>query len=270
MNPFAREKVMAESLIEFHDAEIGRFRNGAGQIVNFSTSMTGCAPIPAFSHGDQRVACSYIRDAGHRIDPSNRQRMKLRLIRNLLRFAGTSQEPVFQAPGATSEIRLNSNALGRPGLCVDGHEGPSVSFSHTADVTWGALCRAGGTVGIDVASGDEFPNNYPFHRAFHDEEFSKALKITDGNISEAAALLWTAKEAVVKCIGTAFHLIDPLELHIVASARSSEKCHYTVCFDDKVFERLPGLHESSIGVLTLMKEGLGVSVAIMVKNGAAD
>jgi phosphopantetheinyl transferase len=261
---------MNANLIEFDNAEIVGFPNDACKKVNFSTSMAECAPILNFSHGGQRVACSYIRDAGYRTDPSNRQRMKLRLIRNLLRFAGTSQAQDFQARGATSEIRLISNALGRPGLCVDGHEGPSVSFAHTDDVTWGALSRAGGSVGIDVASRDEFPHDYPFRRAFHDEEFSTALKITGGNISEAAALLWTAKEAVVKCIGTAFHLVDPLELHIVASERYSEKSHHTVCFDDKVFERLPGLHESFIGVLTLMKEGLGVSVAIMVENGAAD
>ena len=153
---------------------------------------------------------------------------------------------------------------------MEGHEGPSVSFSHAAAATWGAVCSTGGIVGIDVAFRDEFPHNYPFHRAFRDEEFSKALKITDGNIAETAALLWTAKEAVVKCVGTAFHLIDPLELRIAANGRTPEKYYSTVCFDDKVFERLPELPESFIGVLTLMKEGLAVSVAIMVKNGAAD
>ncbi len=175
-------------------------------------------PPSQFSHGDQRVVCSYIRDAGHRIDPSNRLRKKSLLIRNLLRFAGTSQGPVCEAPAGASEIQIKSGALGKPELYVDGHEGPSVSFSHTAAATWGALCWTGGIVGIDVACREEFPHNYPFHRAFHEEEFSKELEITQGNISEAAVLLWTAKEAVVKCIGTAFHLIDPLELRMVAGA----------------------------------------------------
>ena len=225
-------------------------------------------PIRIFSHDGQIVACSYIRDAGYRIDPSNRQREKSRLIRNLLRSVGTTQESVFEASAATTEIRINSGGLGKPELYVDGREGPSVSFSHTATATWGALCRTGGIVGMDVASGDEFPHNYPFHRAFHDEEFSKALKKTDGNISEAAALLWTAKEAVVKCTGTAFHMIDPLELRVAATARSSGKCNFTVCFDDRVFERLPELRRISMVILTFMEEGARVSVAIMAKNGA--
>ncbi len=256
---------MTTNLIEFHDTEIGGFPNVAWNIAHSSSSMAKYFPMLALSHGDQRVVCGHIREAVHRLDPSKRQRDKSRLIRNLLTFTGTSQ-----APDATTEIQLKSEVLGKPELYVDGHEGPSVSFSHTAAATWGALCWTGGTIGIDVASRDEFPRDYPFHRAFHDEEFSKALKITDGNLSEASALLWTAKEAVVKCIGTGFHLIDPLELRIAASVRPSEEQQCTVCFDDKVFERLPELANSFIGVLTLMKEGVGVSVAIMVKKSAAD
>ncbi len=296
MNPVAREKIVSENSMKFHNTESLRFLTGACQIVNppAVTSLVGRASCPSvtdgqagslshlgllnmeqppvllFSHGDQRVGCSYILDAGYRIDTSSRQREKSRLIRNLLGFVGTSQEQVSEAPAATSEIQIISGSLGKPELYVDGHEGPSVSFSHTEAATWGALCWTGGIVGIDVAFRDEFPDNYPFHRAFHDEELSNALEITDGNISEAAALLWTAKEAVVKCVGTGFLVIDPLELRIAASARLSEKDHCTVCFDDKVFGRLPELAESSIGVLTLMKESVGVSVAIMVRNGAAD
>ena len=297
MNPVAREKIVSENSMKSHDAESGGFLTGAGKIVNPSASgislvgrafcpsvpngqagslshrgllNTGQPPIMVFSHEDQSVLCSYASNAGYAVNPSSRQGEKSRLIRNLLGFAGTSQEPVLEAAAATSEIQIISDILGKPELYVDGHEGPSVSFSHAAAATWGALCWTGGIVGIDVAFRDEFPHNYPFHRAFHDEEFSKAIEITDGNISEAAALLWTAKEAVVKCIGTAFHLIDPLELRIAASVRPSEEYHCTVCFHDKVFERLPELPESFIGVLTLMKEGVGVSVAIMVKNGAAD
>lgn len=228
----------------------------------------GQPPIINFCHDNQRVLCSYIRDAGHRIDPSDRQRTKSSLIRNLLKFVGTSQGPA--APTATSEIQIKSGPLGKPELRVDGHERFCVSFSHTAAETWGALCWTGGIVGIDVARREEFPHNYPFHRAFNDEEFSKALEITQGNIPEAAALLWTAKEAVVKCVGTGFHLVDPLELLIVAGECSSNEYLCAVCCDNKVFERLPGLRESFIEVLTLMKDGLGVSVAIMIKNSDAD
>jgi|GEM_PF-1521716 len=296
MTSIALEEAPA-NLIKFHDAEICGFPNGACKVVNPSASgislvgrascpsvpngqagslshggllNTGQPPIMVFSHEDQSVLCSHASKAGYAANPSNRQREKSRLIRNLLRFVGISQEPVFNALAGASEIRIKSGLLGEPELYVDGQKGPSISFSHTAAATWGALCWTGGIVGIDVACRDEFPHNYPFHRAFHNEEFSRALEITDGNISEAAALLWTAKEAVVKCIGTAFHLIDPLELRISPNAGHSEKYLYTVCFDDKVFERLPELAESFIGVLASMKEGVGVSVAIMVKNRAAD
>jgi phosphopantetheinyl transferase len=260
---------MTANLIEFDEAEIFGFPNAACKIVNFSTSMAEYAPILVFSHGDQRVACSYIR-AGYRRDPSNRQREKSRLMANLLRFVRASQGPASEAPVAESQIQLNAGALGKPELCVDGHEGLSVSFAHTATSTWGALCWTGGAVGVDVASGDEFPYDYPFHRAFHDEEFTTALKITGGNISEAAALLWTEKEAVVKCIGTAFHLVNPLELRVAAIARHSEKYDCKVCFDDRVFERLPELSGISIVIFTFTEQGARVSVAVTAENGAAN
>jgi len=137
MNAVGSEEVMAESLIDFHCAETRGYPNSACGIVGPSASMTERVPILVISCGDHKVACSYVLNAGHRIDPPGRQREKSRLIRNLLRFAGTSQELVFEASAAEGEIQIISDVLGKPELYVDGHQGPSVSFSHAAGVTWG-------------------------------------------------------------------------------------------------------------------------------------
>ena len=67
-------------------------------------------------------------------------------------------------------------------------------------------------IGIDAAEADEFKCPYPFYRAFGKDEFNGVTDLCDGNQAEAAALLWSIKEAAVKAIGCGFHLLDPLEI----------------------------------------------------------
>jgi phosphopantetheinyl transferase len=252
---------------KFHHAQSGEFLNGTLRITNSTAAMTEHNQILIFSNDDQKVVCSSIGNDPNILD---RQESKLRVVGNLLEFAAVSQDYGFEEPNASSWIRIRSDALGKPELYINGRKGPSVSFAHVSGVTWGALCLTEAIVGIDAASSDEFPMNYPFHRAFHYEELSNAHDLTYGNISYAAALIWTAKEAVIKCIGTGFHMIDPLDLRIIAKPTTSESYDYVAHFDNKILRRLPELLENSITILPLTSKGLVISVAIMIKNGAAD
>ena len=253
---------------KFHHAEPGEYLNGTLRITNSTAAMTEHNQILIFSNDDQKVVCSFIGNDPNIID---RQESKLRVVGNLLEFAAVSQDYGFEEPNAGSRIRIRSDALGKPELYINGRsKGPSVSFAHISGVTWGALCLTEAIVCIDAASSDEFPMNYPFHRAFHYEELSNARNLTYGNLSYAAALVWTAKEAVIKCIGTGFHMIDPLDLRIIAEPKTSGSYDFVACFDNKILRRLPELLENSIKILPLTSKGLVISVAMMIKNGAAD
>lgn len=252
---------------KFHNAELAEFLNGALKTTNSTASMTEHNQILIFSNDNQKVACSFV---GNDASTLGRQESKLRVIENLLEFAAVSEGYGFEEPNARSRIRIWSDALGKPELYINGCKGPSISFAHISGLTWGALSLTGAMVGIDAASSDEFPKNYPFHRAFHDEELSNVRSLTHGNISHAAALVWTAKEAVIKCIGTGFHMIDPLDIRIIVKPATSERQDYVACFDNKITRRLPELLGNSIRILPLMSEGLVISVAIKIRSGADD
>jgi phosphopantetheinyl transferase len=67
-------------------------------------------------------------------------------------------------------------------------------------------------VGVDAASSDEFTGSYPFHRVFRGPEWTDAAPFCAGDRFDAAALLWTLKEAAVKALGEGFNGPDPLEV----------------------------------------------------------
>jgi phosphopantetheinyl transferase len=110
------------------------------------------------------------------------------------------------------EIRVER--LGRPLLFIDGRMEACMSFSWCGGRMWASISGAGHGCGIDAAVEAEFGSGYPYLRAFSQAELSEALRWTSGNLAEAAALLWSAKEAVVKAMGCGFHWIDPVRLTI--------------------------------------------------------
>jgi len=116
----------------------------------------------------------------------------------------------YRSPGrAACQMQLVYGPLGRPQLQLGGSSGPAISFSKGGGKVWAALSGDESAVGIDVAGSAEFQGAYPFQRVFHQEELHHALKLTGGEQGEAAALLWSVKEAVVKALGCGFHLVDP-------------------------------------------------------------
>lgn len=108
---------------------------------------------------------------------------------------------------------LRRDRLGKPRLVMDQREDLSISFTRIPGRSWSALCQ-GSQVGIDAAEFREFEVAYPLHRAFHDDDCLHSTAAATGNLQEAAALIWSAKEAAVKAIGIGFHLIDPLEVRV--------------------------------------------------------
>lgn len=116
--------------------------------------------------------------------------------------------------GTRQGLQIESDDLGAPHLVIRGAEGPGISFSYSRDAIWAALCGKDCRCGIDAAAGADFNGDYPFHRAFGGNEIEDFLPVVGGSRAEAAALIWSAKEAVVKALGCAFHLMDPLRVRV--------------------------------------------------------
>ena len=118
---------------------------------------------------------------------------------------------------AAFPIRVVRDQLGRPYLLLGEYRGPSISFSEGGGKVWAALCGDESDIGIDAAATDEFQGDYPLHRVFHDRELQHALRLTGGDLEKASALLWSIKEAAVKALGCAFHLVAPRQVHVYPS-----------------------------------------------------
>jgi hypothetical protein len=116
--------------------------------------------------------------------------------------------------GSSLSVQVVHGWLDKPILLVDGHRGPAISFSESGGKVWAALAGDAFDIGVDVASPDEFKEEYPYYRVFHPQEIAHALKIAEGDSGKASALLWSIKEAFVKALGCGFHLVDPLQISI--------------------------------------------------------
>ncbi|MBM4272923.1 MAG: 4'-phosphopantetheinyl transferase superfamily protein [Deltaproteobacteria bacterium] len=123
---------------------------------------------------------------------------------------GSPGDPGLQ-PG---EVVLAADNLGKPFLRGAPHPAPAISFSRGGSRLWAALGGAPSGLGLDAASSREFAGGYPWHRVFHDLELEHSQKYTGGDRPEAAALLWSAKEAAVKSLGCAFHFFGPRHLRV--------------------------------------------------------
>ena len=164
------------------------------------------------------------------------------------------------------ELEITSDDFGAPHLVMQGAEGPGISFSYSKGTIWAALCREGLRCGIDAALGNDFTDDYPFQRVFSGEEIKDFLPVTDGSTSEAAALVWSAKEAVVKALGCAFHLVDPLEVRIRLSGELGEAIHLSAELNARVQERLSEHRIPRVSLATVLMRHTWVSLAVMNWN----
>lgn len=153
------------------------------------------------------------------------QTLKHFLVSSLWDHLAATESPLWKrcqsSNRAAFPIKVVRGLLGRPHLMVGEYRGPSISFSEGGGKVWAALSGDESDIGIDAAGIDEFQGGYPFHRVFHPEELHHALRLAEGDLEKASALLWSIKEAVVKAIGCAFHIVDPRQITVHASAEGA-------------------------------------------------
>jgi phosphopantetheinyl transferase len=198
---------------------------------------------------------------------ANRAADQKRLITILLDHAAAMKTPPwpYQLLGdrVACPIRVAHGPLGRPHLLIGDVRGPAISFSEGGGSIWAALCGEGFDIGIDMAAADEFQGEYPLDRVFHDQELHHAGRLTGGNVAKSAALLWSIKEAVVKALGCAFHLVAPRQV-IVSPSRGGDRGYtFPVSLSGKALMRYPlGAHRS-IWVRSYPLEQMWLSIALV-------
>ena len=179
--------------------------------------------------------------------PRGAARCKQRLISTLWEHCLTRENfPGKHADSFNSKespLQVKTDPLGKPYLLVGNRQGPAISFSECAGTVWAALSGGESDIGIDLAGGDEFPETYPFQRVFQQRELQHTLHLTAGTRAEAAALLWSIKEAAVKALGCAFHTVDPRQLSVSPSSGGAHAAggghSFTVELSGKARERFP-------------------------------
>jgi len=164
-------------------------------------------------------------------------------------------------------IQVVHDPLGRPQLLLGECEGPAISFSGGGENVWAALCGDGSDIGIDVTGTDEFHREYPFHRVFHLQELQHAFRLVGGDVEKASALLWSVKEAVVKALGCAFHLVDPLHITVYPSAEGAADGDVAYTFpvrlSGKALVRFPIAASGSLWVRSIPLAKMWLSIALL-------
>lgn len=150
----------------------------------------------------------------------------------LWRFSYTPNKDAFP-------MRVVCSPLGKPYLIVGKYQGPAISFSEGGGKVWVALCGDGSEIGVDMAGTNEFKGEYPFRRVFHEPELRHTLSLTGGDVEQAAALLWSVKEAVVKAVGCAFHRVEPRQVYVYPTVRREGTYAFPVRLSGKALEHAP-------------------------------
>ena len=168
---------------------------------------------------------------------------------------------------AAFPIQVVRGLLGRPQLLLGEYRGPAISFSQGGGQIWAALCGDGSDIGIDVAGTDEFQRDYPFQRVFQPPELQHALRLADGDLGKASALLWSIKEAVVKALGCAFHLVDPRQITVYPSVGKTVGGDggytFPVGLSGKALMRFPKAAGRSLWVRSLPQVKRWLSIALL-------
>ena len=199
---------------------------------------------------------------------------KYRLVSTLWDHLAARKSPLwksFQSSyRAAFPIKVISGLLGRPHFLLGEYRGPAISFSEGGGKIWAALCGDACDIGIDVAGADEFQRDYPFHRVFHQHEIQHALRLTGGDLEKAAALLWSVKEAVVKALGCAFHLVNPRHITVYPSAAGAAGedggQSFPVGLSGKAMVRFPLAAGRTLWVRSIPRREMWLSIALFTSG----
>jgi len=203
--------------------------------------------------------------------------LKHRLVSTLWQHLAVLEHPLWKHCQSSIRAALPINVvrglLGRPHLFFGEYPGPSISFSEGGGKLWAALSGDESDIGIDVAGADEFQGDYPLHRVFHAEELQYALSLTGGDLDNASALLWSAKEAVVKALGSAFHLVDPLQITLYPCEYDAAEVNggyaFQVSLSDKAlkrlkrFRRFPISASCTMSIRSVLHRQMWLSIALV-------
>ena len=197
-----------------------------------------------------------------------------RLVSTLWDHLGALESPLwqrFQTSGrAALPMQVVRGLLGRPRLLLGEYPGPAISFSEGGGQVWAALCEDASDIGIDVAGREEFQGDYPFRRVFQPPELQHAQRLTGGDLAKAAALLWSIKEAVVKALGCAFHLVDPRQISIYpatgGAGRGDGRYTFAVVLSGRARVRFPLAASRSLWVRSLPQGKLWLSIALLQRR----
>jgi hypothetical protein len=203
--------------------------------------------------------------------PCAGETLKHRLVSILWGHLVAMESPLWKRCPSSSEapfpFQVVRGPLGRPHLLLGKYRGPAISFSEGGGRVWAALCEDESDIGIDVAGTDEFQIDYPFHRVFHPQELQHALRLADGDLEKASALLWSIKESVVKALGCAFHLVDPRQITVYPSAggAAGENGGYAfrVGFSGKALARFPIGTGRPLWVRSFPRMKMWLSIALL-------
>jgi phosphopantetheinyl transferase (holo-ACP synthase) len=202
--------------------------------------------------------------AGHR---ASRTADKIHLLsilwEHLVGMKGSPWTDCRFSNRADLPIQVVHDPLGRPQLLLGEYRGPAISFSEGGGKIWAALCGDTSDIGIDAAGFDEFPKEYPFHRVFHVQELQHALRLAGGDLEKASALLWSIKEAAVKALGCAFHLVNPRQICVYPSTGGDSGYNFPVCLSGKALVRFPIAAGRSLWVRSLPQRKMWLSIALL-------
>jgi hypothetical protein len=201
---------------------------------------------------------------------------KHRLVSTLWDHLVAMESPIWKscqsADRTALPIQVVRGVLGRPHLQLGKYRGPAISFSAGGGKVWAALCGDESDIGIDAAGTDEFQSEYPFHRVFQAQELQHALRLAGGDLEKAAALLWSIKEAVVKALGCAFHLVDPQQITVYPAAGGATGgnggYNFPVGLSGKALMRFPITAGRSLWVRSLPQKKMWLSIALSNRRPA--
>lgn len=180
----------------------------------FSFGATGPHRVGSYELFQGRVYCAVWKDCLVSREKSHRQHVKEQLALYLFELLSKKKCAThITSLDLRNGLRLASTTLGKPLLLSDEHPRACVSFSYAERDIWGAITDIPWLCGVDAALEQDFDLSFPVAKVFSQAELEAGSLVEKNRIS-LIALLWSAKESVVKAAGCGFHSIPPRDIRL--------------------------------------------------------